>query len=135
MQNTLRDQRNTKGQGKAEMQYMDRENAGVGIVIKRTVVPAIKDIKQISGIIKTITLRSSTGDNYFVCTYAPHRNYDTDLKENYYDQLSDTVVQIQHPCYFTGDMNARLHVVTPSEMDVAGPGCRKRKILSRKPGT
>ena len=57
----------------------------------------------------------------FICAYAPHSGHSTELKEEFYDQLSTEISQTKGRYIIGGDFNARLHYVREHEKDVCGP--------------
>ena len=99
----------------------DDENAGVGIVVKNNLLNAIKNVKQISGRMVSFTLASYGFDVTIITAYAPHSNYDTEVKENFYDSPSDEIMSVHGRYCVGGDFNARIHFVRETDTDVCGP--------------
>ena len=99
----------------------DFENAGVAIVIKGTLVDSLKDIKHINGRMMKATFAASGSDISFFAIYAPHSAHAGEEKENFYDSLSDEILQTKGTYYVGGDFNARLHYVRNVDKDVCGP--------------
>ena len=117
-----------KGQGKGKhdatrtnyRNAQDFENAGVAIVIKRTSVGHVKNVKQIDGRIIKATFAASGSDVSFFAAYAPHTAYDVEAKETFYDKLSDEILNTRGTYYIGGDFNARLHYVRNIDKEVCG---------------
>ena len=117
-----------KGQGKGKHDATrtnyrnapDFANAGVAIVIKRTLVCSLKNVKQIDGRIIKATFAASGADVSFFAAYAPHSAYDVEAKEAFYDKLSDEILNTRGTYYIGGDFNARLHYVRNIDKEVCG---------------
>ena len=86
----------------------DREHAGVGIVIHRRMKPFLYEVKQISGRIMAIRLRSFGTNITFICGYAPHSGHTTAVKEDFYDRLHLICNEITEHVFIGGDFSARL---------------------------
>ena len=99
----------------------DYENAGVGIVVKNSLLNAFKNVKQINGRMMSLTLASYGFDVTIITAYAPHSNDDTEMKENFYDNLSDEIMSTHGRYFVGGDFNARVHFVRETDTDVCGP--------------
>ena len=99
----------------------DFENAGLAIVVKNSLMDALKDVKQIHRRIMKITFEAQGADISFLSVYAPHSTHDTETKEAFYDTLSDEVSRTKGIYYVGGDFNARIHHVRESDKEVCGP--------------
>ena len=99
----------------------DYENAGVGIVVKNSLLNAFKNVKQINGRMMSLTLASYGFDVTIITAYAPHSNDDTEMKENFYDNLSDEIMSTHGRYFVGGDFNARIHFVRETDTDACGP--------------
>ena len=98
----------------------DFENAGVGIAVRTTLLPSLHDVKQINGRIISASFEAQGSPLTLICAYAPHSGHSTELKEEFYDQLSMEISQIKGRYFIGGDFNARLHYVRDYERDVCG---------------
>ena len=110
--------------GRARANYRtseDFENAGVGIVINSSLLPSLRDIRQINGRIITATFEAQGSPLSFICAYAPHSGHTIEQKEEFYDQLSTEVSRIKGRFLIGGDFNARIHYVRDNDIDVCGP--------------
>jgi hypothetical protein len=98
----------------------DFETAGVGVVVRTTLLPSLHDIKQINGRIITGSFEAEGSPMTFICAYAPHSGHNTEVKEDFYEQLSTEISQTKGRYFIGGDFNARLHYVREHEKDCCG---------------
>ena len=100
----------------------DREHSGVGIVIHRRLKPFLFlfEIKQTSGRLMAMRLRSIGANMAFIYGYAPHSGHPTETKEASYDSLQDLSNECNEAVFIGGDFNARLHYRYSSEHDIIG---------------
>ena len=56
-----------------------------------------------------------------ISVYAPHSNYETEIKERFCDDLSDEIGACKGRYFIGGDFNARIHFVRETDTDVCGP--------------
>ena len=98
----------------------DREHAGVGIVIHRRMKPFLYEVKQISGRIMAMRLRSFGTNIAFICGYAPHSGHTTAVKEDFYDRLQLICNEISEHVFIGGDFNARLQYRYNNEHEIMG---------------
>ena len=110
-----------KGMLKSTVTRTDRERAGVALVISSQMRPFVKDVRQVSGRIISVTLSSYRSDITYTCCYAPHSGYESDSKSQFYDDLILHCDRVRGVHFLGGDMNARLHYRFHSEEDVLGP--------------
>ena len=73
----------------------DFEHGGVGIVSNSMPMSSLRDIKQINGWIIVATFGAQGSPISFICAYAPHSGHITDIKEDFYDQLSNEISQLK----------------------------------------
>lgn len=99
----------------------DREHAGVGIVIHRRMKPFIYEVKQISGRVMAIRLKSLGTNIAFICGYAPHSGHLSVTKEDFYDLLQNACNEIPELVFIGGDFNARLQYRYNNEYETMGP--------------
>ena len=67
------------------------------------------------------TFQAQGSDISFIAAYAPHSLHDIEMKELFYNQLSDEVARTRGIYYIGGDFNARIHHVREVDVDVCGP--------------
>ena len=97
------------------------ERAGVGIVVSTQLKHFIHDIKQISGRLMSISLRSKGRNLCFSSCYAPHSGHDTEKKNKFYDEVQAHARKAKGIHFLGGDFNARLHHRYQSEEPAMGP--------------
>jgi hypothetical protein len=105
----------------------DFENAGVGIVIRNGLLSSLTDIRQINGRIMAATFDSTGSPLTFITAYVPHGGYNTEIKEDFYEDLSSEIPNTRGIFYIGGDFNARIHHVRDTDIDVCG-----RNIIGRR---
>ena len=98
-----------KESGKGPVKYGDQEHHGVGCLINKAIIGAIKDINQISGNLLHITLRAPFHDIHIVNCYAPHGGKDRDIKVKFWNELEKLLDSIPdcEPTLIAGDLNVR----------------------------
>ena len=112
----------SKGRGKGKSPILnyrsapDYENAGVAIVIKNSIITALKDVKQINGRIMKVTFEAHGSEISFFAVYAPHSLHDIEVKDTFYK-----IARARGVYYIGGDFNARIHHVREVDVDVCGP--------------
>ena len=86
------------------------ESAGVGIVLSPKAQAVLIDFNQINGRIMTITLQTQAGKLNLVNAYAPQSGLNTEQKNNFYQQLEQTIHAFANTeiTYILGDFNARI---------------------------
>ena len=89
-----------KGKEKSTVQRTDVESAGVAIVVSPCMKHYVSDVRQFSGRIITIRVKSLGRDMFFTSCYTPHSGYDLHVKNKFYDYL-DTICRNQ-PVHFIG---------------------------------
>ena len=99
----------------------DFEHAGVGIVIKNSLINSVKHVRQRNGRIISITFSCSGYDVTMICAYAPHSGHATETKEEFYADLSEEIACCHGRFYVGGDFNARIHYVREHDTVVCGP--------------
>ena len=102
------------------------ERAGVGIVVSTQLKHFIHDIKQISGRLMSISLRSKGRNLCFSSCYAPHSGHDTEKKNKFYDEVQAHARKAKGIHFLGGVFNARLHHRYQSEEPAMGLYFRKR---------
>ena len=81
----------------------------------------VSDVRQFSGRIITIRVKSLGRDMFFTSCYTPHSGYDLHVKNKFYDYL-DTICRNQPVHFIGGDMNAGLHhPLHAEESSILGP--------------
>jgi len=99
----------------------DFEHAGVGIIVKDSLVNSTTHVRQRNGRIISITLSCQGFDVTMISAYAPHSGYQAEDKEAFYEQLSEEVACCHRRYFIGGDCNARIHYVREADTDVCGP--------------
>ena len=87
----------------------DYENAGVGIVVKNSLLNAFKNVKQINGRMMSLTLASYGFDVTIITAYAPQSNYDTEKK--IYDNLLDEIMSV-HGRYLSVEISMPEYILS-----------------------
>ena len=80
----------------------------------------LSNVRQVSGRIISIDIRSKGRDIRFVSCYAPHSGYSLDEKCIFWDKLNSLARKGREVLYIGGDMNARLHHRFQSEENILG---------------
>ena len=103
----------------------DRSFAGVGFLLSPSMQQSVISFRQISDRVCTLKLKTLGGKLMLINTYAPHGGYDFDVRQEYYNMLSDVVAGTQtHGLQVVlGDFNARIHRRFNGEEDVLGEYC------------
>lgn len=99
----------------------DFEHAGVGIIVKDSLVNSTTHVRQRNGRITSITFSCQGFDVTMISAYAPHSGYQAEDKEAFYEQLSEEVACCHGRYFIGGDCNARIHYVREADTDVCGP--------------
>ena len=94
----------------------EREHAGVGSVVHTRFKPYLYEVKQTSGRVMAILLRSMG-----MCCYAPHGGHGIEVKEAFYDSVQELLTECPEAVYIGGDFNARLQYKHENESEVLGP--------------
>ena len=111
----------------------EREHAGVGIVVHTRFKPYLYEVKQTSGRVMAIRLRSMGTNVAFLCCYAPHSGHGVEVKEAFYDSIQELLTECAEAVYIGGDFNTRLQYKYENESEVLGPHIfgRGRDYLER----
>ena len=76
-----KDSAKTKGKGNGKADKTAVEYAGVGFIVNKYTMKAVKDFEQISGRIAKLTLQSHSNPIHIISTYAPQSGVGNTAKE------------------------------------------------------
>ena len=96
---------------------------GVGFVISRRFKQHIRGFCQVNNRIASLKIHCSGGTFAVITVLAPHNLRPQDEKWNFYDQLSNVMLNTSTngPKLIFGDLNARLGQARPGEQHIVGP--------------
>ena len=89
---------------------VDREHAGVGIIVAPAIRSAVLGFSQLSNRFMGIKLRCSGGKTNIISAYAPHSGRPFDERLAFFENLKGfyEAMQTHGPTIVFGDMNSRL---------------------------
>ncbi|XP_046978621.1 uncharacterized protein LOC124544203 [Vanessa cardui] len=103
--------------GKDQQEHREH---GVGFAVRNDLLSSIQTPQGISERIMVLRLLSNCGFVTLICAYAPTLSTTSEVKDRFYDQLTQTIVAVpaSDHLYILGDFNARV-----GQDNVAWPDC------------
>ena len=96
---------------------------GVGFAVKNTLIPSITEPSGGNERILAISLQTRAGKVHLISVYAPTLDADPEVKDQFYDDLSDAVSAIpsEEEMILLGDFNARVGSDNEAWSGIIGP--------------